>query len=327
MPSQILSGAQLTLAALKESDQEAFQRLLGSLLTAGVDASGFQYGPIRVEADAQFAKTAVSINRSKADVSLWGYQNSQDIRYRRIALAALKSKFGSTIRADLPTTTKELMAIFCHANGLADRSDQVVNAPVNALGNVTLTMNPGQFLLYGSDTFVLKPKQRQLVDVIADTTLSGFRAAADFTGEATARLITQMQTDNNATLPYPLEPARMTFGTPEKISGYRYDNTKIVVTASGDGYYLGNVELVYTRYDFGWSQSGAQFMVQGPSVPTTMYMIAAVAQQTGLPITLVDVEIDTYQPVPSGELATLTIVFRADNLRYTGELTIDYKAN
>ncbi|MNO14072.1 hypothetical protein D3C76_37130 [compost metagenome] len=327
MASQILSGAEFTLAALKESDQEAFQRLLGSLLKVGIDPSGFQYGPIRVEADTQYAKTAVSINRSRADISLWGYQNAQDIRYRRIALSALKSKYGSTIRADAPTTTKELMSIFCHANGLHDRSDQVVDAPVSAIGNVTLQFKAGQFLMYGSDTFAFKPKQRQLVDVLKDTTVNGFRAAADFTPTPQALLISQMQADNAATLPYPLEPARITFGTPTKISGYRYDNTTIPVTYSGDGYYLGTVTLTYSRYDFGWSQGGAQFLVQGPSIPTTQYMINAVVAQTGLPIALADVNVETYASVPSGAVETLTITFKGTNLRYTGELTIDYKAN
>ncbi|MOA42431.1 hypothetical protein D3C78_1644780 [compost metagenome] len=136
-----------------------------------------------------------------------------------------------------------------------------------------------------------------------------------------------MQTANNTSLPYPLEPALMTFGDPQKVSGYRYDNTTITVSAVGDGFYLGSVELTYSRYDFGWSQGGAQFLVNGPGTPTTQYMLNAVAQQTGFPIVLADVNIETYPPVPSGELSTLTITFKDTNLRYTGELTIDYRAN
>ncbi|MNZ78921.1 hypothetical protein D3C78_975140 [compost metagenome] len=282
---------------------------------------------MRIDADPQYALTAVSVDRSKADVALWGYQNSLDIRYRRISLDALKAKYGSVIRADVPTTAKELMAVYLSANGLADRSTQVVDRPITALGNVSLQIADGQFMLYGTSTFTLKPKQRQLVDVIKDTTLNGFRAVGDFTGTATARLIANMGTENTASLPYPLEPALLTFGVPEKVSGYRYDNTKIKVTASGDGYYLGTVDLIYSRYDFGWSQGGAQFLVQGPSIPTTQYMINAVAAQTGFPIVLADVDIQTYASVPSGQVDTLTITFKAANLRYAGELTIDYKAN
>ncbi|MNO07828.1 hypothetical protein D3C81_2301920 [compost metagenome] len=56
-------------------------------------------------------------------------------------------------------------------------------------------------------------------------------------------------------------------------------------------------------------------------------MINAVAAQTGFPIVLADVDIQTYASVPSGQVDTLTITFKAANLRYAGELTIDYKAN
>jgi hypothetical protein len=217
------------------------------------------------------------------------------------------------------------MRIYLTSNGLFDRSGQVVDQPVTAVGNQTITFTPGQFMLYGGAAFAIKPKQRQLVDVIKETTLVGFRELGYFSNDPKERLLNQMQADNP--LPYPLEPALTSFGEPIKISGYRYDNTQIRATATGDGYYLGDVDLVYTRYDFGWSTNGSQFLVNGPSVPTTAYMVAQVALQTGFPITVQDVNVQSYPTIPSGTLETLTITFKDDNLRYTGELTIDYKAN
>lgn len=328
MPSQTLSGTQLSLTALQESDQQAFERLLSSMLKKDIDPSGFTRGAVTVDAtDGNYANTPVSVARAKANVSLWPYQGNQSIRYRRISMAALKTRFGSTIRADLPTTTRKLMQIFMTANGLFDRSAQVVDAPVPAVGNVTITFTAGQFLLYGGTAFAVKPFQRQLKDVIKDTTLPGFRVVGDFSNADKTRLMDQMTADNTANLPYPLEPALTTFGAPTKLTGYRYDNTKIRATATGDGYYLGYVDLIYTRYDFGWSTNGSQFLVTGPSTPTTAYMIAQVAAQTGFPITLADVNVQSYPPVASGQVDTLTITFKDANLRYTGELTIDYKAN
>jgi len=328
MPSQTLNGTQLSLTALQESDQEAFEHLLSTLLKKDIDPSGFERGAVTADpTDAQYATTPVKVARDKAHVSLWPHSDSQTIRYRRLAMAALKARFGTTIRADLPTTTRKLMQIFLTSNGLYDRSEQVVDAPVTVVGNQTITVNPGQFLLYGGTSFTIKPKQRQLVDVIVDTTLVGFRTVGYFSNDPKTRLLDQMASDNGPTLLYPLEPALTSFGVPEKISGYQYDNTKIRATATGDGYYLGSVDLVYTRYDFGWSQNGAQFLVQGPSKPTTLYMVQQVALQTGFPIAVADVITQTYANVPSGEVETLTIAFRDDNLRFTGELTIDYKAN
>ncbi|MNB72882.1 hypothetical protein D3C87_1085020 [compost metagenome] len=328
MPSQTLSGTQLSLTALQESDQAAFEHLLSTMLKSGIDPSAFSYATPTVDpVDGNYANTLVKVAREKANVSLWPYSAQQSIRYRRIGMPAMKTRFGGTIRADLPTTTRKLMEIFLTSNGLYDRSAQFVDAPVSAVGNVTITCNAGQFLLYGATSFAVKPKQRQLVDVIKDTTIPGFRVLSDFTPVAKTRLMDQMTADNTANLPYPLEPAMTTFGNPTKISGYRYDNTSIKATAAGDGYYLGTVDLIYTRYDFGWSTNGAQFLVTGPSVPTIAYMVAQVALQTGFPITAADVNAQTYPSVPSGQVDTLTITFKDTNLRYTGELTIDYKAN
>ncbi|MNW98846.1 hypothetical protein D3C86_283140 [compost metagenome] len=327
MPSQTLSGTQLSLTALQESDQEAFEHLLSTMLKKGLDPSGFEHGAVTADpTDAQYATTPVKVARDKAHVSLWPHSDTQTIRYRRLAMAALKARFGSTIRADLPTTTRQLMQIFLTSNGLHDRSEQVVDVPVTAVGNQTITVNPGQFLLYGGTSFAIKPKQRQLVDVIQETTLVGFRTVGYFSNDPKTRLLDQMAADNGPTLPYPLEPALTSFGVPEKISGYQYDNTKIRATATGDGYYLGSVDLVYTRYDFGWSQNGAQLLVEGPAKPTTLYMVQQVALQTGFPVTVADVVAQTYQTIPIGEVETLTIAFRDDNLRFAGELTIDYKA-
>lgn len=328
MPSQTLSGTQLSLVALQGSDQEAFESLLSTLLKKDIDPSGFEHGVVTADAtDAQYANTLVQVVREKSHVSMWPYQGTQSIRYRRLTMAALKARFGATIRADLPTTTQKLMSIYLTSNGLFDRGDQVVDEPVTVAAAKTITFKPGLFLAYGGSSFTIKPKQRQLVDVIKETTLVGFREVDYFSNPAKDRLINQMGADNGPTLPYPLEPLLTSFSVPEKISGYRYDNTKIVATASGDGFYLGAVELIYTRYDFGWSTNGSQFLVNGPSVPTVAYMVAQVALQTGFPITAADVNAQSYPSIPSGQVETLTVTFKDDNLRYTGELTIDYKAN
>lgn len=327
MPSQILNGAQLTLVALQESDQEAFQRLLGSLLKTGYDPTGFQHGPITADPDdAEYANAEVSVDRRKANIAYWAYQDSIPIRYRRIALEALKSRFGSVIRADLPVSKKELMAIYCASNGLYNRSDQIVDEMVMDLGATDLIIRDGQFLIYGQAAFEIKPFQRQLVDVIQLTTLNGFRTTDDFDSSAIELLFDQLSTGNQPSLPYPLESGLLTWGVPIKVGGYRYDNTSIEVEAFGDGYYLGKQTLIYTRFDFGWSTQGAQFLVDGPSTPTTTNMITSVSNQSGFPISLDDVVIESYDPVPSGELVTLTVFFKEESLRYTGELTIDYRA-
>lgn len=327
MTSQTLNGPALTAAALKESDQEAFERLLGGMLKAGINPSAFEHGPITVDpASAEHAKTDVWVSRNKAHISLWGYRNSLPIRYRRVTLEAVKNRYGSVIRADLPTTKQALMSIYFHENQLHDRSAQILDGEVAELGQVAVAVEPNAFLLYGETAFTVKPLQRQLSNVITNRMLDGFRALSDFDPTPYERLITQLGLANAESLPFPLEPDLLRLGTPAVKGGYARDNTSIVVTGFGDGYYLGDVQLTYTRLDFGWATGGNQHYVEGPETPTTAYMLSAVSAATGYPLTLDDVIVETYPKVAKGSLETLTVFFKADCLRYVGELTIDYRA-
>ncbi|MCY1285787.1 hypothetical protein D9M68_17890 [compost metagenome] len=328
MPLQILNSAQVTLLALQESDQEAFKRLLGFLLRAGVEPGAFKYSNIQGDAvDLDVTTADISVDRRKANIDLWTHQDSVSIKYRRTSLEAIKQRFGNVIRADLPTTKQELLSIFLAANGLYDRGSQAIDGSVLELGPLSLEIGEGEFLIYGSSEFELKPFQRQLDDVLEFKTLPGFRTVTDFEDSANDTLFGQLDVLNASAVRYPLEPELLEYATPIKLSGYRYDNTSIEVTAFGDGYYLGTTTIVYSRYDFGWANIGSQYLVDGPSTPSTQLMISSISAQTGLPISLSDVVIESYAPVPPGEVQTLTIFFKEECLRYTGELTIDYRAS
>ena len=327
MSSQTLNGSQLTLTALQESDQEAFKRLLSTLLKANIDPSAFVYsGVVTDPTDSEYAKLSCSIAREKAHISLWPYQDSQTLKYKRVGLPALKDMLGGTVRADLPTTVREMMSIYLTGAGLHDRSDQFQDTAVTGFGAVQVSVSPEQFLIYGATTLTLKPKQRQLPIVLPILEIPGFRELSDFSLDWKRVLIADLDEVNATTLPYNLELEWLSFDTPKKISGYRYNNTTISMTSFGEGYYLGTVDVTYTRYDFGWATEGSQFLVQGPEIPTTQYMLSKVAAITGFPLTVEDVILTTYPKVTKGGLSTLTIVFKENNLRYTGELTIDYKA-
>lgn len=328
MPLQTLNSAQLALAALQESDQEAFKRLLGLLLKPTVDPASFKHDAVIMDTnDPDYATTNVSIDRNKAHVSMWGYRDNQSIRFRRVSLEAIKERFGSIIRADLPATKQELLNIILSANGLYKRGYQVIDDTVAEHGEIDFEIQPGQFLLHGQTSFEVKPYQRQLQDVIVTGTIPGFRAAGDFEWFVERLLSTQL-IDANQELMYPLEAQWLAWGSsPVKLSGYRYDNTSITVTAFGEGYYLGEYTVIYTRYDFGWANLGNQYLVDGPTRPTTQHMLDAISQQTGIPVGIDDVVVETYDLVPVGEVQTLTIFFKEDNLRFTGELTVDYRAN
>jgi len=325
MTLQTLNGVQLTQAALKESDRSAFNHLLQTLLKDDLDPAGFQHGAVTVDPlDPSDASVEVTVDRGQAHVNLWKYRDGLTLRYRRVALSAVAARYGSVIRADLPATVRDLMAVYLTGQALHDRSDQIEDSLVEQVGPLTVSVLPDRFLLYGNHQFTVKPLQRQLAQVLTTTAVVGFLDVVDFVDDPTTQLLQQLTVAN--TLPYELEPELLVWSDPVKVNGYITDNTTIEVEAVGDGYYLGKITVTYARYDFGWSTNGAQFEIEGPSTPTTWYILEQVQLLTGMPLTLSDVVQEAYAPIAPGELNTLTVFFSETNLRYTGELTIDYRA-
>ncbi len=327
MTSQLLNPGQLWLGVVRGSDEEAFQSLLSIMLKPGIDPKSFVHGAVTIDpSDPNKVTTPVSVSRAKADISLWQYTDSLAISYKRVKLSEISSYFGNVIRVDFPTTKREMMAVYFNLLNLHDRSDQIEDGDVLDTGVFEVNAVPGMAFLEGSTSFIVKPFQRQLTEVLQVTKVAGFRNPDDFTGDDDRVFLLDQIAAANPDLRYPLEYENLSFDTPVKISGYAYDNTSVVLTARGDGVHIGNIEIVYTRHDFGWSTGGSQHYVEGPTVPTTQYMIDKVSELTGYRIKITDVIVDTYSAIPSGELETLTIFFNPESTRYAGELTIDYRA-
>lgn len=327
MTSSILNGQGNSQAALQESDAAAFKRLLRSMVRAGVDVEGMVHGPVTDDPnDPLYGQVNVSIAPSQSSIEYWGYQDSIELKYRRIPFQGVVARYGEVLRTDLPTDSRTLMKAYFSRNGLYDRSEQIRPTAVDANGRVELAVEPGQFLLQGSAVFEIKPLQRQLATVLTERTVGGFREPNDFESDTKAALLAQLTARNTATLPYALQPEFTHLGHPENIGGAAFDNTSIAVSAHGEGYYLGTVSVVYSRLNFGWYTVGEQIYMEGPPVPTVDFMLNEVSRQTGFPVDRSDVIVESFDRLSSGELATLTIFFKPDNLRYTGELTIDYRA-
>lgn len=327
MTSSLLNPGQLWLGVVRASDEEGFQLLLSTLLKDGIDPGSFTRGPIEAsQDDPEKVSTVVKVARAKADISLWPYTDSTPISYKRVKLADVLRYFGGEVRVDLPTTVKDLMSVYFTQNQLHDRADQIEDFEVQDIGVIEISAIPGMAFIEGNASIEVKPFQRALDEVLSVTTIPGFRSAADVAQSNHSRFLFDQLVEANPDLRYPLDFDLMEISSPTMISGYAHDNTTVDFLATGEGNYKGNVTLTYTRHDFGWMTGGNQHYMEGPSIPTTAFMIQKVSEITGFSIRLQDVVVEEYRAIPSGELETLTIFFQPDSLQYAGELTIDYRA-
>ncbi len=327
MTSSILNRSGNTQAALQESDTQAFRRMLADMTKPNTPLDGFVYENIAQDSqDPARTTLQVRIVPAQAPISQWGYQDSLELNYRRVALPAVLARYGDVVRTDLPTSVRAMMQAYFSAAGLYDRSEQFMDEPIESLGLTTISVIPEQFLLYGQGEIEVKARQRQLTEVLPNRLIQGFRGTPDFDANVILTFLEQLTALNEDTLPYPLQPEWVSFGHPTVLGGYAHDNTRVVLTAFGEGFYIGEADITYSRLDFGWYTIGSQIFIEGPPQPTLEHILDQVSSQTGFPLHPDDVEAQVFDPVEMDTVTTLTVFFKPDNLRYVGELTVDYKA-
>lgn len=326
MTSNLLNGAALSAAALKVDDQGAFELLLGNLLKAGIDPSIFRFSGVTPGKDTAAQLTA-RVSREDAPVDMWVYRDTQVIPYTRLSLAALQAKWGSAIYTDFPTGLQELLSTYLTKNGLYDRGEQVLDAPVTGPGNQTLTAAAESLLLCGEASFVIKQLPKYLRDVVEARALSVFDASKDMVGDALTVLVNAVNTANAKTLPRPILASEVKADTPVMLSEYDVPgNTQVTLRGNNSEVFMEEVVLTYHRVNLGYVYSGAQLVVKGPTKPTLAYLLQQVRKLTGFTIADNEVQAQTFTTMPSGSLNTLTLPFLPASLRYVGEITIDYTA-
>lgn len=312
--------------ALSSDDRTAFEIMLGALLRPTASPAWFTHGDVTEVEGSDLVETPVSIDRSSAHISVWPYEGEVAIKYRRVKLSDLISRYGDVVRHDLPASRRQIMAAYFSSRGLHDRADQIKDGPVLTYTDHLFEVDGSPFLLEGSCALVVKPIQRALAAVVRNTKVDGFRLTSHLSQSAKALLVSQIQTGNSATLPNPLNPALISMGDPVVLNGYRYDNTAIRVTAVGDDFYQGSVDITYSRYDFGWVTGGNQVEVSGPRTPTLQYILQQVSAITGVSIAAGDVVSRTFPTQAAGTVSTYTIEFDPASVKFVGELTVDYRA-
>lgn len=328
MTSSVSASVQFSLDALKVSDKEAFEMLLSKLLRPGIPVDSFSHDvPLRENQFQVRSSVFVKVAESNANAALRPYQGSLKISYNSIGLNDIGVKYGKVVRAEIPTTTQEVMSHYFKANGLYDRSALFVNDPITQLGERTFFLKPESFLLATAFNFIVKPIQHLLADVVLVDHIPGFRTAADTQLPVKQVLSKQVEEANPTTVIHPFDTSLIDFTGPTSLNGAQFDNSSTTMGAIGDdGHYKGIKRVYYTRFNFAWYDNGRPIFMTGPAVPTTAYIVAQVAKLTGFNVVESDMRRVTLDAVPKGTVETITLPFLNSNQRYVGDITVDYKA-
>lgn len=325
--TSVLLNAPLSVKALEQDDEGAFELLLKSMLTPGTPANIFsRTASVATGLNAVQTKTTVKVAKERAPVNMWVYKDSVEIKYSRILLGDVAKKYLPVVYADFPTSKKALLSQFLIKNGFFDRSADVVDGTVTTPGTATLAIIPGSFLLTGQQAFTVKQAPKFLDDVVTSRQLVTFDPTKHMNGAAFAIMVTAINTQNASRLPRPMTAIEVKASAPRLVDEYNEFNTEIDILNNGSEVYLGKVTLTYHRVNFMWLLSGAQMVLSGPSAVTTQILLDKIRLKTGYTMEIDDLVVEQYDPLPKGQMRTLTVTVAPTSLRYVGEITIDYTA-
>lgn len=327
MTLALLNGSSLTVGALQQDDEGAFQALLNTLVKRGTPLTMFtRTTPVATGLNALQVKITIKVAKEKAPVDMWVYKDGQEVKYNRVLLSAVAAKYLPTIYADFPVSKAALFSSYLTKNDLYDRGAEVVPGTVAAPGTVSLAVGPNSFLLTGAQNFLIKQAPKYLADVVRVTQLTTFDVTKHMTGDAFTHMVNSVNTLNAATLPRPMTPTEVRPGAISKLNEYDEINTEIEVVNAGSEVFLDRVMLTYHRVNFSWLLNGEQLVLKGPRLVTTQVLLDKIRTKTGYSMDIDDLVVEAYDPVPVGTMRTLTVFIKEGSLRYTGEITIDYTA-
>lgn len=325
--TSVLLNVPLSVKALEQDDEGAFEALLQSMLKPGTLASIFnRTTSVATGLNDVQAKTTVKVAKERAPVNYWVYKDSLELKYSRIRLLDIAKKYLPVVYADFPTNKKALLSQYLIKNGFHDRSADVIDGTVTAPGTTTLVISPGSFLLTGQQAFTVKQAPKFLDDVVTVTKLDTFDATKHMTGAAFAVMVAGVNRQNVTRLPRPITATEIKASVPRQLDEYDEFNTEIDLLNNGSEVYLGKVTVLYHRVNFMWLLSGAQMVLNGPSAVTTQILLDKIRLKTGFTMEIDDLVVERYDPVPKGQMRTLTVSIAPTSLRYVGEITIDYTA-
>lgn len=325
--TSVLLNTPLSVKALEQDDEGAFELLLQSMLVVGTPASVFNRTPsVATGLNDVQTKTTVKVAKERAPVNLWIYKDSTEIKYNRIRLLDVAKKYLPVVYADFPTSKKALLSQYLTKNGFFDRSSDAVDGAVTAPGTATIAVIPASFLLTGQQAFTVKQAPKFLDDVVTSRQLVTFDATKHMNGAAFTVMVAAINAQNAARLPRPMTATEVKASVPRLVDEYDEFNTEVDILNSGSEVYLGKVTLTYHRVNFMWLLSGAQMVLSGPSAVTTQILLDKIRLKTGYTMEIDDLVVERYTPVPKGQMQTLTVTVAPTSLRYVGEITIDYTA-
>jgi hypothetical protein len=315
-----------TLDLLGLTPDEGLRAIIQTSLNPGFKAKYLEYGtPVALNG----VRTSISlnINKSTVPVKYWKYGGVVDFQYDRLDLSEIFGDLGTVVRVQLPATYDQIVEALGEMYGIvftaADYEPGTLEYGEDDV--ITLRATPASLRWVGSVQLIVKPKIRNLTEVIEKKALSQLSYLETAIVSVESRLVDEINTLNANALYEAFKVEEVIFSEPAMLSEDDVPgNTKVEMTTTRNDLYKGQVELTYQRQYFPRLVNYYSVDISNANCQTTVELARLVADKIGIYLDESDI-VETGLPmIETGEQATVTVYFKSSSLMYTGEMTVEW---
>jgi hypothetical protein len=266
---------------------------------------------------------SVSLDKSRAPVSLWDRVDTVIFTYDRLDLSTFTTGLSLSVAAELPSTPAVLMDNLFYKYGIRNGKSDFADDTYTALGHATVIASPDSWRWVGEiDCSIiqlgLEISGRVLVNYLTFSWTSDFTSAniknqiATHLNLMNASSLADVITANMFTV------SNITENGPQDVG----DNTSVLLTFNGSPY-IGSLTVYYGRRS--WPLSFKHpILMSGPAVTLTPELAAQLSTQMGCTITTADIQSMAVPSSAVGGTETFPIVFADTSLAFVGAILVKY---
>jgi len=265
----------------------------------------------------------VSLDKSRAPVSLWDRIDPVTFTYDRLDLSTFTSGLSLAVAAELPSTPSVLMNNLFYKCGIKNGSSDFVTASYTTLGKATVFASPDSWRWVGEiDCSIiqlgLEIAGRVLVNYLTFSWTSDFTSA-----NVKNQIATHLNLMNANSLADAITANMFTVNAlSENGPQDAGDNTSAVLTFNGSPY-VGSLTIYYGRRS--WPLTFKHpIVMSGPAVTLTPELATQISTQMGCTITAADIQSESVPSGAVGDTETFPIIFAASSLAFVGAILVKY---
>lgn len=265
----------------------------------------------------------VTLDLTKAPVSLWDKKGTFTFQYERISLPDFLAGLPLRVAAELPSTPQAILGNLFYPFGIPIADTDLVDTTYSALGKASILTSAESWRWVGDVDCTIAMLGLEIAGRVLVKSFTFSHTAAFTSVNVKSQIATHLNLMNASSLADQITSNMFTItAIAENGPQTAGDNTSALLTFNGAPY-IGAITVYYGRrswpLSFRWPVE-----ITGPAYSTTPQLAAILTAQMGCTITVADILAKPVPVMAIGGSQTFPVEFAPTSLAYVGAILVTY---